>query len=377
MKFFLSLLIAVFFSFPLYAADIYKFDPNHTNITWSVNHFGFSNPSGKFTDASGTIILDENNPSKSRVEVTIKTASINTGIAQFDGHLKSEAFFNSGKFPIATFTSNSVQINGSNIAKVQGNLNLLGITKQVVLDVKLNKIAVNQGNQKKTAGFTVTTTIRRSEFGMSFGIPGISDEVKLNMEIEAILQANSVNTDSLATVSNSLQSTLVKNRSWNIDKENSKIEFVLNQDNSNITGSFKDFSGNIDFYPQNLAASKIEMIVNTNSLNISFADSSEIAKSSTWLDVINFPNATFTTHSIIQIGDKNYVASGILKIKSRSMPISINFTVEEYSEIVGKATATGFFEISRADFGVGDRDPRKANNVKDNVKVNFVIKASK
>ncbi len=365
-------------SFSVNAADIYKFDPNHTNITWSANHFGFSSPSGKLSDVNGTIILDELNPSRSKVEVTIKTASINTGIAQFDGHLKSETFLNSEKFPIATFTSNSVQINGSNVAKVQGNLNLLGITRQIALDVKLNKIAINQINQKKTAGFTVTTTIRRSEFGMSFGIPGISDEVKLNMEIEGILsQSNVTNIDSLAATNNSSQSGLVKNGSWNIDKENSKIEFVLNQDNSNITGSFKDFSGNINFYPQNLAASKIEMTVNTNSLNISFADSSEVAKSSTWLDVVNFPNATFKTNSIMQIGDKNYVASGILKIKNKSFPINIGFIIEEYSEVSGKATAKGSFEISRADFGVGDRDPRKANNVRDNVKVNFVIKASK
>ncbi|MBU6339279.1 MAG: YceI family protein [Rickettsiales bacterium] len=376
MKKFSLVFFLALFSFSSNAADVYKLDPNHTNITWSANHFGFSSPSGKFTESSGTIILDELNPSRSQVEVTINTASINTGIAQFDGHLKGANFLNSDKFPTATFTSTSIQVQGDKTAKVQGNLNLLGVTKPITLDARLNKIGISPVSQKKTAGFTIKGTIRRSDFGMNFAIPGVSDEVKINIEVEAILaQSNAANNAGAAATNNG--QTQTNTGSWNIDKENSKIEFVANQDNSSINGSFKDFSGNIIFYPKNLAASKINMTVNTNSANIALANSTEIAKSSTWLDAINFPQATFATNVITQNGDKNYVASGILKIKNKSMPVSMNFTMDEYSEITGKASATGSFSISRSAFGVGDQDPRKANNVKDNVTVNFVIKAVK
>jgi polyisoprenoid-binding protein YceI len=167
------------------AAETYKFDPNHTTVNWSANHFGFSNPSGKFTAVDGSLTLDEKNPQKSAVEVTIKIESLNTGLPKFDKHLKSVDFFDAEKFPTAKFVSTSVTLVGKKSAKVKGDLTLHGVTKPVTLEVKLNKIGVNPLSQKQTAGFSATTIIKRSDFGIDYAIPGVADEIKLNIEAES------------------------------------------------------------------------------------------------------------------------------------------------------------------------------------------------
>lgn len=169
-----------------FAAPItYVFENNHTSINWSANHFGFSNPSGKFVDVQGSVILDEESPNNSSVKATIKTASIVTGIDKFTEHLKSADFFNVSKFPSATFVSDKVEIKATNKAKVYGQLTLLGVTKPVILDVVLNKIGENPMNKIITAGFSATTILKRSEFGINYAIPGVSDEVELKIEVEA------------------------------------------------------------------------------------------------------------------------------------------------------------------------------------------------
>lgn len=178
----LSFLIAV----PAVAADAYKLDPMHTAITWHINHFGFSNPSGKFMNVDGTLVLDPKNPAASKVSVTIPVADINTDIPALDEHLKSKDFFDVATFPTATFTSTSVDVTDKNKAVVHGNLTLHGVTKPIVLNVKLNKIGDNMF-KKQTAGFSATAVIKRSDFGISAYLPGLGDEVRLNIESEANL----------------------------------------------------------------------------------------------------------------------------------------------------------------------------------------------
>jgi polyisoprenoid-binding protein YceI len=101
-------------------ADLYKIDPMHANVNWSANHFGFSSPSGKFSEVDGKIIIDERNPQNSSVEVVIKTNSITTGFTKFDTHLKSADFFNVEKFPLITFKSTSIRASGTSGAKISG-----------------------------------------------------------------------------------------------------------------------------------------------------------------------------------------------------------------------------------------------------------------
>ncbi len=163
----------------------YQIEKNHTSVVWFANHFGYSNSSGKFTDIDGTITFDEKSPAASVVDVTIKIASLNTGLPKFDQHLKTADFFNLEKYETAKFVSKKVVVTGKSKAKVHGELTLVGVTKPVVLDVKFNKIGTSPITQKETVGFSATGEITRSEFGIDYGIPGVSDKVKLVIEAEA------------------------------------------------------------------------------------------------------------------------------------------------------------------------------------------------
>lgn len=166
----------------------FLFDEYHTNVTWSADHFGFSRPNGKFTKVTGFIMLDEQNPKTSSVNLTIDTSSIITGIPSFDKHLKSEDFFNVRKFQNATFESTKVKVYRGNRAKIYGNFTLLGITKPIILEAKVNKIGVHPFTNKRTVGLSGETTIKRSEFGMVYALGGVSDDVKIQFEIEAFVE---------------------------------------------------------------------------------------------------------------------------------------------------------------------------------------------
>ncbi len=165
----------------------YTVDPSHTSIVWSVNHFGFSSPSGKFGNVSGELILDEQKPENSSVKITVDTASVISGVPKLDDHMKSKDFFDVAKFANATFVSTKVVLSGTDTAKVDGNLTLHGVTKPLTLDVKLNKIGDSPVTKKKTAGFTASTVIKRSEFNMTYGLPGLADDVTLNIQSEAFV----------------------------------------------------------------------------------------------------------------------------------------------------------------------------------------------
>lgn len=167
-------------------ADTYTLDPSHSYVLFHINHFGFSNPSGKWF-VNGTLALDEAHPQNSKVDVTIKIADMDTGIAELDKHLKSPLFFDADKYPTATFVSNKVTLTGKHSAKVQGMLTVHGVTKPVTLDVTLNRIGINPIDNIKTAGFTASTKIKRSDFGMTALLPGLGDEVKVNIEAEGKL----------------------------------------------------------------------------------------------------------------------------------------------------------------------------------------------
>lgn len=181
----ISTLILPFSSQAWAAPETYTLDSSHTNITWHANHFGFSTPSGKFVDAEGTLVLDEAKPENSKVNVKIKPARIITGIEKFDEHLKGKDFFDVKKFPDASFVSNNVEVTGKDTAKIHGILTLHGVSKPVTLNAKLNKIGEHPMNKKKTVGFSATTTIKRSDFGISYGIPNVSDKIRVDIEIEA------------------------------------------------------------------------------------------------------------------------------------------------------------------------------------------------
>jgi polyisoprenoid-binding protein YceI len=182
-----SLVALLLFTAPAFAAETYTLDTNHTNVVWTINHFGFSNPSGKITKVEGTLTLDEADPTKSQVIVKMSAANLDTGIEKLDEHLKGKDFFDVAQYHDITFTSDTVELTGKDTANVTGILKLHGIAKPVTLQVKLNKIGNNMMN-KKTAGFSATTMVKRSDFGMTTYLPMLGDAVGISIESEANIQ---------------------------------------------------------------------------------------------------------------------------------------------------------------------------------------------
>ncbi|WP_439814029.1 YceI family protein [Zavarzinia sp. CC-PAN008] len=181
----LGLAAAALLAIPAAQAAPWKLDESHTQVLFSVNHLGFSTVHGWFGKGQGTLDLNPEKPAESKVTFTIDAASVQSGWAARDEHLKNKDFFNVEQFPTITFTSTSVEVTGEKTAKVTGDLTLLGVTKPVVLDVTLNNMGPHPMNQKQVAGFTATTTIKRSEFGMSYGVPVVGDEIPLIINTEA------------------------------------------------------------------------------------------------------------------------------------------------------------------------------------------------
>lgn len=166
------------------AATTYTLDPFHTNINWKASHFGYSSPSGKFTKSEGSFTLDDAKPEASTLTVTIYTDSLITGIPKFDEHLKSKDFLNVAANNKATFVSTKVVKLSDQTADVEGNFTLNGVTKPLTLHVTLNKVGISPASNKQTAGFSATAVIKRSEYGITYAVPGVSDEVIIEIEVE-------------------------------------------------------------------------------------------------------------------------------------------------------------------------------------------------
>lgn len=167
--------------------EVYALDKSHTNIMWFANHLGFSTSMGQFMDFDGRIILDHDNPDQSSVTITLQTASIMTGQEKFDTHLKSADFFNVEKYPTASFVSTKVTLLTDNRATVEGNFTLLGVTKPLTLKIRLNKRAMDLPTNVMRSGFSVSTTIKRSRWGMKYYVPFVGDEVRIRIEAEALI----------------------------------------------------------------------------------------------------------------------------------------------------------------------------------------------
>lgn len=180
----LFITLYLLFSIPTQAAETYTLDPNHTYVLWHISHFGYSYPSGKWM-AQGTLQLDQNNPQNSKVNVTINMDNLVTGIKELDDHLKSPLFFDVKQYPTATFVSNKVVVTGKNTATVHGTLTLHGVSKPIALAVTFNKVGISEITNKKTVGFSATSELLRSDYDISSLLPGIGDEVKINIEAEA------------------------------------------------------------------------------------------------------------------------------------------------------------------------------------------------
>lgn len=169
-------------------ADHYEFDKEHTNIMFHINHIGFSDMIGLMNNFNGSFEFDPKQPEKSKIDVTLHPSGIRTSSSKLDSELQGEKWFNTAKFPDIHFVSTAIKTTGANTGDVTGNLTMLGVTKPVTLHVHFNKSDYHPITNMLVSGFSADTTIKRSDFGLSMGIPMVSDEVRIEIQTEGVDQ---------------------------------------------------------------------------------------------------------------------------------------------------------------------------------------------
>ena len=162
----------------------YVLDPAHGKITWSLSHLGYSTYYGQITDVAGQAVLDPKEPAKSRLSVTVGIDSVSGLNPKLDAHLKTPDFFDTQKFPTATFTATAVEPTSPTTARILGDLTLKGVTKPIALDATFNQAGISPVDKKYTVGFDGRAVIKRSEFGINAFLPILGDEVTLRLEGE-------------------------------------------------------------------------------------------------------------------------------------------------------------------------------------------------
>ncbi len=173
------------------AAETYGFDKGHTEIRFLWNHVGLSEQSGEFRDYEGIVVWDRDKIENSKIDVSIKVASMDTGVKALDDDLLSENYFDAARFPLMTFKSTSVRQTGVDRGQVTGDLTVRGVTKPVQLDVQLRFhgdhplagfIASYAG--APYAAFSARGELLRSEFGVARAVPLVSDRIQIVIETE-------------------------------------------------------------------------------------------------------------------------------------------------------------------------------------------------
>jgi polyisoprenoid-binding protein YceI len=177
------------FALSLFAAgsawgDTYTIDPNHTLPVFEVGHLGFSTQRGRFDQTAGTIQLDREKKTGS-VAWTIQADSINMGQAKWNEHLKSADFFNVASFPTITYRAEHLKFQGDTPVSADGQLTLLGVTRPVKVSILRFTCGVHPINHKELCAADIEARLKRSEFGMTKYLPGVSDEVRVLVPVEA------------------------------------------------------------------------------------------------------------------------------------------------------------------------------------------------
>ncbi|MFJ1565412.1 YceI family protein [Streptomyces erythrochromogenes] len=172
----------------------YVIDPAHSSIGFTVRHAMVTNVRGSFADHEGTLHLDGSDPARSTASIDVKIASVDTGIADRDGHLRSGDFFDAETFPLMTFRSTEAAFLGGDTYRITGGLTIKNVTRPLSIDLEFNGSATDPyGNQR--VGFEGSTDILRSDWGLTWnaaletGGVVVSDKVKLTFDISAIKQA--------------------------------------------------------------------------------------------------------------------------------------------------------------------------------------------
>jgi polyisoprenoid-binding protein YceI len=179
---FLALAASMLWAAAPVRATTYTLEPDYTQGVFRWNHLGFSSPAAQFGQGRGTLEFDPASPTRAMVKVTIPLSTLDTGVPALDDDFRSSDFFDTARFPTATFTSTRVEpAAGPDRLKVSGDLNLHGVTRAVTLDVTVVKIGTNPRSGVPTIGFDATTTLKRSEFGLGEYVPQVGDEIQIHI----------------------------------------------------------------------------------------------------------------------------------------------------------------------------------------------------
>jgi polyisoprenoid-binding protein YceI len=166
------------------APGSYQIDPHHTSLLFKINHMGLSTFVGRFNELDAALEFDPQHMDKSKLSALITIASINVNDPELTQTLLGSSWFDAGRYPQASFTTDHVEVVDETRAKYSGYLSLHGVTAPVILDVVFNGGADNFLTGRYTLGFSATTEIKRSQFGIDYLIPAVSDSVKLEIFAE-------------------------------------------------------------------------------------------------------------------------------------------------------------------------------------------------
>lgn len=179
----LSLCLGLALGINAYGAN-YVLEPVHTQILFFCDHLGFSKSQGEFLKFNGHFWFDPENPSTAKAEVIIDAASIDMDHSKWNDHMRNSDFLDVEKYPTIEFKSVRVEAQSNKQALVHGELTMLGQTHPVILKVSHNKSGVHPFSGNYIAGFSASTIIKRSQYGMTYGLPALGDEIEIRLEIE-------------------------------------------------------------------------------------------------------------------------------------------------------------------------------------------------
>jgi polyisoprenoid-binding protein YceI len=179
-------LLAVLSTSAIAAPEAYTLDASHSQIVFNYNHLGYSTSYGMFSGFNGEIQFDQEDPAASSVTVSFPVKTMLTGWQERFDHFMSPDFFDATDEEMVTFTSTSIEVTGEGTALITGDLTLNDVTKSVVLDAKLNQVGDHPMAGKPWAGFDATTTLLRSDYNLGQFAPFVSDEVVVNISVEAM-----------------------------------------------------------------------------------------------------------------------------------------------------------------------------------------------
>ena len=179
-------MLSLLMSAPAVQAQSYNIDPGHTYPSFEADHLGLSFWRGKFTKTTGKVVLDRGSSTGGSIDITIEAGSIDFGHAKMNENARGKDMFNVEQFPTVTYKSRALKFDGEKLVAVEGDMTLLGVTKSMPLRVTHFKCAMHAMLKREVCGVDASARFDRSDYGLSYGVPRFSPEVKLQIQAEAI-----------------------------------------------------------------------------------------------------------------------------------------------------------------------------------------------